>query len=101
MASHYQQPAPVAKVVAEARPKMLRSGIDCVSRGEADDSLCICCKGRHIFGTRIEFDGPVNGWGKKLTSAQDIVHQLATMKKDGVPIYEGKRIRLTVEVLDD
>jgi hypothetical protein len=69
---------------------------------ETEPKVCICCKGPHIFGRHVVLEGLVDYWGRPVTDSKWFVDDFACQKgPDKEPLYEGKRVRVTVEILDD
>lgn len=85
------------KLVLEGVAKLWKSGRDSRSRGKESDEQCICCEGAHVFGSDIilpEYDpnrNPDRGWRSEIF---EFVHHRKAW-------IEGRRVRITVEVLDD
>lgn len=67
-------------------------------RSESDN--CVCCDGPHIFGMGVELENLVDGWGHPVTKVDSFVNRFATKKVNGVPIHEGKRVEVTVRIID-
>lgn len=72
--------------VFEGTAKLMISGRDSPSHGKADDEKCICCKGPHVFGAKIAGVDTI------------VLHEFVHKRKQWI---EGKRIRVTFEVLPD
>lgn len=63
---------------------------------------CVCCGGPHIFGRAVHMDRMTDGWGTLVTRSDTFIDDFACQKgEDKEPIYEGKRVRVTVEILDE
>lgn len=63
---------------------------------------CVCCGGQHIFSRSVQLADLVDYWGRPVTRPNEFVDDFACQKgPDKEPIYEGKRVRITVEILDD
>jgi hypothetical protein len=76
---------PIAVVSLEGSISFLRS-----TRPDAE--TCRCCVGPHIFSSAVELERGV--------SVSKFVNDFATIKRDGKPAFEGKRVRITVEIIE-
>lgn len=69
-------------------------------RSEEDQGRCVCCDGPHIFAMGVTLEGIVDGWGEPVTKVGSFVDRFATKKVNGVPIHEGKKVEVTVRIID-
>jgi hypothetical protein len=76
---------PIAIVSLEGSISFLRST-------KPDAERCQCCVGPHIFSSAVELERGV--------SVAKFVNDFATLKRDGKPVFEGKRVRVTVEIIE-
>lgn len=82
-------------------PSAVAEGSILFMRSEgADADRCVCCDGPHIFGSTVVLQGLVDGWGHAVKDPRAFVKNFATKKgPDKKPLYEGRRVRVTVEIL--
>jgi hypothetical protein len=76
---------PIATVSIDGSLNFLRS------TGK-DAARCTCCEGPHIFSREVVLDHGV--------SVAKFVRDFATIMRDGKPVFEGRRVRLTVEIIE-
>lgn len=75
-------------------------GIVRFMRSDAEKQVCVCCPpgGGHIFSRRVEWDNWETNRASHFGNCPDV---LVSSKVTDRNSNEGKRVRLTVEVLDD
>lgn len=61
---------------------------------KSEDSSCICCEGAHVFSKRVDFEDHTNFYGEPTSSSDELLQKFISYKN-----LEGKRIRVTIEVL--
>lgn len=66
----------------------------------SEDDKCVCCDGPHIFAMGVSLENLVDGWGHPVTKPDSFVNRFATKKINGVPIHEGKKVEITVRIID-
>jgi hypothetical protein len=68
----------------------------------SDGRSCICCEGDHVCGMRAELEGVEPEWfGEPVTRVGRFVERFLWSRQAGKPVFEGKRFRVTVDILDD
>jgi len=62
---------------------------------------CTCCDGPHIYQSYVSMADCFDPWNRPLLTASQFVDDFVGGKgPDKKPRYEGKRVRITVEIID-
>ncbi len=74
-------------------------GVAVIRRGEEGELICTCCNGQpHVYGASLDLQGWHIRGIKHMSQIDDWVHQYLHDRKYSI---NGKRIRVTIEMLDD
>ncbi|KWZ53340.1 hypothetical protein WK57_30595 [Burkholderia ubonensis] len=93
-------PATAALAPADEREAYSIEGIVRFMRSEAEKQVCVCCPpgGGHIFSRRVEWDEWKTNRAAHFGNGPDV---LISSKVLDLNQNEGKRVRVTVEALDE
>lgn len=90
--------------IPDSEPSVLRrsavEGVVVYQRSSAGEQVCICCPAGtgHVFSRRVDFEPFESAYPEHFgRGAQEFIGTIALQDR----ALEGKRVRLTVEVLDD
>lgn len=95
-----RRPAPAAGDARGATERHTIEGTISFMRSDAESQVCVCCppKTGHIFSRGVDWDAWETGAPEHFGRGPDVlVRRYAT----GINANEGKRVRVTVEVLPD